>query len=76
MVESRDLSLMAKLWYDPETLTPALEPEQKLYLAYVGEELVGGIIVTPVTPNTLFTIMAERTNADARLKPIRICFGT
>lgn len=54
MVESRDLSLMAKLWYDPETLTPALEPEQKLYLAYVGEELVGGIIVTPVTPNTLF----------------------
>jgi hypothetical protein len=52
--ESRDLTLMAKLWYDPETLTPALEPEQKLYLAYVGEELVGGIIVTPVTPNTLF----------------------
>ena len=54
VIESRDLSLMAKLWYDPETLTPALEPDQKLYLAYVGEELVGGIIVTPVTPNTLF----------------------
>ncbi|MBK8128530.1 MAG: hypothetical protein IPK53_06125 [bacterium] len=52
--ESRDLSLMAQLWYDPETLTPALEAEQHLYLAYVGEELVGGIIVTPVTPNTLF----------------------
>lgn len=54
VIESRDLSLMAKLWYDPETLTPALEPDQKLYLAYVGAELVGGIIVTPVTPNTLF----------------------
>lgn len=52
--ESRDLSLMAQLWYDPETLTPALEPEQRLFLAYVGAELVGGIIVTPVTPNTLF----------------------
>jgi len=54
VVESRDLTLMAKLWYDPETLTTSLEQEQKLYLAYVGEELVGGIIVTPVTPNTLF----------------------
>lgn len=52
--ESRDLTLMAKLWYDPETLTPALESEQRLYLAYIGDELVGGIIVTPVTPNTLF----------------------
>ncbi|MCB9366159.1 MAG: hypothetical protein H6506_02825 [Calditrichaeota bacterium] len=54
VVESRDLSLMAKLWYDPETLTDSLSPEQKLFLAYVGSELVGGIIVTPVTPNTLF----------------------
>lgn len=54
VVESRDLSLMAKLWYDPETLTDSLSPEQRLFLAYVGEELVGGIIVTPVTPNTLF----------------------
>lgn len=54
VVESRDLSLMAKLWYDPETLTASLEADQKLYLAYIGQELVGGIIVTPVTPNTLF----------------------
>ncbi|HEY3295947.1 MAG TPA: hypothetical protein VGL38_10950 [bacterium] len=54
MEESRDLSLMARVWYNPDTLTKTLEPEQKLYLAYLGEELVGGIIVTPVTPNTLF----------------------
>ncbi|MBU1935827.1 GNAT family N-acetyltransferase, partial [bacterium] len=54
MAESRDLSLMAKVWYDPETLTDHLDEEQKLFLAYIGEELVGGIIVTPVTPNTLF----------------------
>ncbi len=54
MVESRDLSLMAQVWYDPETLTDHLDEEQKLFLAYIGEELVGGIIVTPVTSNTLF----------------------
>ena len=54
MVESRDLSLMAQVWYDPDTLTETLDDTQKLYLAYVGEDLVGGIIVTPVTPNTLF----------------------
>jgi hypothetical protein len=54
VTESRDLALMAKLWYDPETLTTKLEPEQRLFLAYVKEELVGGIIITPVTPNTLF----------------------
>jgi hypothetical protein len=54
VVESRDLSLMAKVWYNPDTLTKTLEPEQKMYLAYLGEELVGGIIVTPVTSNTLF----------------------
>jgi hypothetical protein len=54
MVESRDLSQMARVWYNPDTLTTVLEPDQKLYLAYLGEELIGGIIVTPVTPNTLF----------------------
>jgi hypothetical protein len=54
MVESRDLDQMARVWYNPDTLTKTLEPEQKLFLAYLGEELVGGIIVTPVTPNTLF----------------------
>ena len=54
MMESRDLSQMAKVWYNPDTLTKTLEPEQRLFLAYLGEELVGGIIVTPVTPNTLF----------------------
>ncbi len=54
MVESRDLDLMARVWYNPDTLTRTLEPEQRLYLAYLGEELVGGIIVTPVSPNTLF----------------------
>ncbi len=54
MVESRDLSLMAKVWYDPDTLTDHLDESQKLFLAYIGEELVGGIIVTPVTSNTLF----------------------
>jgi hypothetical protein len=54
MVESRDLELMARVWYNPDTLTQTLEPEQRLFLAYLGEELVGGIIVTPVSPNTLF----------------------
>ncbi|MBM3324323.1 MAG: GNAT family N-acetyltransferase, partial [Calditrichaeota bacterium] len=54
MVESRDLSLMAKVWFDPDTLTDHLDANQKLYLAYIGEELVGGIIVTPVTSNMLF----------------------
>ena len=54
VVESRDLSLMAQVWYNPDTLTAKLEPEQKMYLAYVGDELCGGIIVTPVTRNTLF----------------------
>lgn len=54
VVESRDLSQMAKVWYNPDTLTKTLEPHQKLYLAYLGDELIGGIIVTPVTPNTLF----------------------
>ncbi len=54
MVESRDLSLMAKVWYDPDTLAETLDDAQKLYLAYLKDELVGGIIVTPVTPNTLF----------------------
>lgn len=54
VVESRDLSLMAKVWYDPDTLTQTLAPEQKLYLSYVGDELCGGIIVTPVTRTTLF----------------------
>ena len=54
MVASRDLSQMAKVWYNPDTLTKTLEANQKLYLAYLGEELVGGIIVTPVTSNTLF----------------------
>jgi hypothetical protein len=54
MVESRDLALMAKVWYNPDTLTTTLTPDQKLYLAYLGDELIGGIIVTPVSPNTLF----------------------
>jgi hypothetical protein len=54
VVESRDLSLMARVWYDPETLATFLEDNQKLYLGYLGDELVGGIIVTPITPNTLF----------------------
>jgi hypothetical protein len=54
MEESRDLDLMARVWYNPDTLAKTLEAEQKLYLAYLGEDLVGGIIVTPVTPNTLF----------------------
>lgn len=54
VVESRDLSQMARVWYNPDTLTPRLEPGQKLFLAYLGDELVGGIIVTPVTSNTLF----------------------
>jgi len=54
VTESRDLSLMAQVWYDPDTLTPTLEDNQKLYLAYLGDELVGGIIVTPITSNTLF----------------------
>jgi hypothetical protein len=54
MVESRDLNLMAQVWYNPDTLTKTLDPEQKLYLAYIGAELVGGIIVTPVSRNTLF----------------------
>jgi len=54
VVESRDLSLMAKVWYNPDTLTKTLEPDQKMYMAYLGGELVGGIIVTPVTSNTLF----------------------
>jgi hypothetical protein len=54
MVESRDLDLMAKVWYNPDTLCQTLEPDQKLFLGYVGDELVGGIIVTPITPNTLF----------------------
>ncbi|MFZ5434306.1 MAG: hypothetical protein ACOZB3_11115 [Calditrichota bacterium] len=54
VVESRDLELMARVWYNPDTLTRTLDETQKMYLAYIGEELVGGIIVTPVTPNTLF----------------------
>lgn len=54
IIESRDLAQMAKVWYNPDTLTKTLEPDQKLYLAYLGDELIGGIIVTPVTPNTLF----------------------
>jgi hypothetical protein len=54
IVESRDLAQMAKVWYNPDTLTKTLEPEQKLYLAYLGDQLIGGIIVTPVTSNTLF----------------------
>ncbi|MBI5058517.1 hypothetical protein HZB60_01910 [candidate division KSB1 bacterium] len=54
VVESRDLDLMAKVWYNPDTLCTALEPEQKMFLSYVGDELCGGIIVTPVTSSTLF----------------------
>ena len=54
VVESRDLAQMAKVWYNPDTLTPTLDDNQKLYLAYLNEQLVGGIIVTPVSPNTLF----------------------
>jgi hypothetical protein len=54
MVESRDLSLLAKVWYDPGTLTDHLEENQRLFFAYIGDKLAGGILVTPVTPNTLF----------------------
>jgi hypothetical protein len=54
VVESRDLLQMAKVWYNPDTLTQKLDPEQRLYLAYLGDQLVGGIIVTPVSSNTLF----------------------
>jgi hypothetical protein len=54
VVESRDLELMARVWYNPDTLCATLEPEQKMYLAYVGDDLCGGIIVTPVTATTLF----------------------
>src|SRR5512137_972137 len=54
VIESRDLSLMAKVWYNPDTLATSLTPDEKLYLAYLKDDLVGGIIVTPVSPNTLF----------------------
>jgi hypothetical protein len=53
-VESRDLALMRQVWYNPDTLCSELEPHQTMYLAYVNEQLCGGIIVTPVTSNTLF----------------------
>ncbi|MDD5087368.1 MAG: hypothetical protein PHI18_01040 [bacterium] len=52
--ESRDLSQMARVWYNPDTLTSHLEPEQRMFLAYLKDQLIGGIIVTPVTSNTLF----------------------
>ncbi|MBU1982788.1 PanM family protein, partial [bacterium] len=52
--ESRDLVQMAKVWYNPDTLTSRLTPDQRMFLAYVEDQLVGGIIVTPVTRNTLF----------------------
>jgi hypothetical protein len=54
MIESRDLALMARVWYDPDTLADHLEENQRLFLAYIDKELVGGIIVTPVSSNTLF----------------------
>lgn len=53
-VPSRNLALMRQVWYNPDTLCSTLEPEQTMYLAYVGDQLCGGIIVTPVTANTLF----------------------
>lgn len=54
MEESRDLSLMARVWYDPATLPKSLRDDQKLYVAHINGELVGAIIVTPISPNTLF----------------------
>jgi hypothetical protein len=54
MEESRDLSLMAKVWYDPATLPQSLRDDQKMYVARIDGELAGAIIVTPISPNTLF----------------------
>jgi hypothetical protein len=54
MEESRDLSLMAKVWYDAATLPKTLQNEQRMFVARIHGELVGAIIVTPVSPNTLF----------------------
>jgi hypothetical protein len=54
MEESRDLSLMAQVWYDASTLPQALQDDQRMFVARINGELAGAIIVTPISPNTLF----------------------
>ena len=54
MEESRDLSLMAEVWYDPATLPESLSDDQRMFVARIDGDLVGAIIVTPISPNTLF----------------------
>ena len=54
MEESHDLSLMAEVWYDPATLPTSLREDQTMYVARIKGELAGAIIVTPISPNTLF----------------------
>jgi len=54
MEESRDLSLMAQVWYDSSTLPKALQDDQRMFVARIDGELAGAIIVTPISPNTLF----------------------
>jgi hypothetical protein len=54
MEESHDLSLMAKVWYDPATLPESLSDDQRMFVARINGELAGAIIVTPISPNTLF----------------------
>lgn len=56
---SRNLEDLAKVWYDPTTLPETLTTEQTLFVAdYVradgDREVIGAVLVTPSSPNTLF----------------------
>jgi hypothetical protein len=54
MEENRDLALMAEVWYDPATLPESLSKDQRMFVARINGDLAGAIIVTPISPNTLF----------------------
>lgn len=54
VVESRDLGLLRQVWYDPATMPASLEPDERLFAALLNDELIGAMLITPVSPNTLF----------------------
>jgi degT/dnrJ/eryC1/strS aminotransferase len=53
---AKDIANFRTIWFDPddETLPVQLSDDEVMYLAYANGELIGGLILTPSTPNTLY----------------------
>jgi perosamine synthetase len=52
---AEDIRLFRTIWFDPgdETIPEILDPDEIMYLAYDGNELLGGLILTP-SGNSLY----------------------